>query len=306
MRVKLFTAATMPEALNQARATLGADALIIATRRTQAGVEVTAAIEQPEENFAELPPPPPNLGAALRWHGIPAGLADRLDPMRLAESLERMLRFGPLPAHPHGRPLLLTGPPGAGKTLTIARLATRFVMSGIKPMVITADTRRAGAAEELAAYTRLLGINLVVASQPGNLAAALGHRPPDMPVLIDTAGTNAFHAPQLAAIRGLIDAADAIPALVLGGGLDPLEAADLAEATATLGATFLVPTRLDMTRRIGWIVTASLAGGMALAEAGIGPGATDGLTELTPAFLAARLSETHAPPPQQDAARHVH
>jgi flagellar biosynthesis protein FlhF len=304
MRVKIFTAATMPEALNQARASLGPDALIIATRRIAGGIEVTAAIEQVEADFAEIPPVAPRSPGALLWHGVPARLADKLDMARLAESLARILRFGGLPATPTGRPLLLTGPPGAGKTLTIARLATRFVLGGIKPMVITADTRRAGAAEELAAYTRLLGLNLVVASQPANLAATLAHRGREMPVLIDTAGINPFAPAQLASIRALIEAADAIPALVLGGGLDPLEAADQAEAVAGLGAAYLVPTRLDMARRLGWIVTGALAGGMTLSEAGTGPGATDGLTELTPVYLAARLAETQATH-HEEPGRHV-
>ena len=78
----------------------------------------------------------------------------------------------------HSQPLLLVGPPGAGKTLTVARLATRLVMAGITPMVITADGKRAGATEQLAAFTRLLGISLIVASHPVTLGRALTRRQP--------------------------------------------------------------------------------------------------------------------------------
>ncbi|MEJ0046730.1 MAG: hypothetical protein WDN04_11925 [Rhodospirillales bacterium] len=93
----------------------------------------------------------------LAWHGIPAPIARRLAAGRLEQTLPTVLRFGQLPLGADQAPLLLTGPPGAGKTLTIARLATRLVLNGIEPLVITADGRRAGAPEELAAYTRLLG-----------------------------------------------------------------------------------------------------------------------------------------------------
>lgn len=314
MRVKIFTAATMPEALSQARSTLGPDALIIATRRISGGVEVTAAIEPADDHILIAPlPAEPAAGAqaaTLAWHGVPPSLSARLQGPGLAEALGRALRFGPLPVQPHGRPLLLTGPPGAGKTLTIARLATRFVLGGIHPMVITTDTRRAGAAEELAAYTRLLGITLVVASAPQNLAATLARRPPGMPVLIDTAGINPYAQAQREATASLIAAADALPALVLGGALDPLEAAELAQAMLSLGITYLVPTRLDMTRRLGWVLSAATSANLILGEAGTGPGATDGLTELTPSLLAARLLQAApepsapAPPPATAPSRH--
>ena len=87
--------------------------------------------------------------------------------------------------------------------------------------------------------------------------------------------------------------------LVLPGGLDPAEAADLGLAYAAHHAEFLVATRLDVSRRLGGVLAAAAAAQLPLAEAGIGPGAADGLVPLTPDFLAARLLQTgatrHAP-----------
>jgi flagellar biosynthesis protein FlhF len=51
-----------------------------------------------------------------------------------------------------------------------------------------------------------------------------------------------------------------------------------------------VVTRLDVARRIGCVLSAARAG-LALVEAGIGPGAADGLVPLTADFLARRLLE---------------
>ena len=60
------------------------------------------------------------------------------------------------------------------------------------------------------------------------------------------------------------------------------------------GARLLVATRLDLARRLGGILAAA-GSGLALTEAGIGPGAADGLLPITPAWLAARLL-TGVPP----------
>ena len=120
-------------------------------------------------------------------------------------------------------PLLLAGPPGAGKTLSVARLATRLVMAGQSPMIITTDGRRAGATEQLAAFTRLLGLTLIVASHPATLARALLRRTPGTPVLIDAPGTDPFDPASRDEIAGLASTAGATTVLVLPAGLDPAE-----------------------------------------------------------------------------------
>jgi flagellar biosynthesis protein FlhF len=289
MRLKLYRARSVTEAMAQVRAELGADALILSTRRTAAGIELTAALD-PEYDPPAPPPPPPPSTAALTWHGLPPEVAATLAAGPLPDTLQTLLRFSDLPLSGDAPPLLLIGPPGAGKTLTTARLATRLVLAGQRPLVITADGRRAGAAEELAAYTRLLGISLVVASHPATLARALQHRSPGAPVLIDTTGASPFNPQDMEALAALAATASATPLLILPAGQDPHEAADQAAAFAGAGARHLLPTRLDLARRLGGIVTAAAAGPLALTEAGTGPGASDGLTPLTPAFLAEKLA----------------
>ncbi len=273
----------MAEAMRQVRAELGPDALILSSRRVADGVEITAALEPPAPPQAD-----PVRQQALSWHAVPPAIAARLQAGPLAFALSVALRFAPLKLVAGAAPLLLTGPPGAGKTLTCARLATRLVMAGAKPMVITADGRRAGAIEQLAAFTRLLGLNLLVASQPATLARALARREGAAPVLIDTPGIDAFDPAQRDEMAALAAAAGAATALVLPAGLDPAEAADLAQAHTLAGAQMLVATRLDSARRLGGVLAAAGAG-LPLAEAGIGPGAADGLVPMTPELLADRL-----------------
>jgi flagellar biosynthesis protein FlhF len=292
VRLKLFRAPDMAGALAAVRAELGPDALILSTRRAEGGVEIAAAAQPDEDEPAPALAPAraldPARAALLAFHGIPPPLGDRLRGP-LAEALGVVLAFAPLPLADGARPLLLAGPPGAGKTLTVARLATRLVMQGGTPTVITADGRRAGAAEQLAAFTRLLGLNLIVANQPATLGRALTRRSGGAPVLIDAPGADPFDPAQRDELAALAATADASVALVLPAGLDCAEAVELGEGFAKAGATLLVATRLDVSRRLGAVLAAAHAGGLALAEAGVGPGAADGLVPLTPALLAERL-----------------
>jgi flagellar biosynthesis protein FlhF len=292
MRLKVFRAPAMAEAMAAIRAELGAEALILSTRRCAGGVEVTAALEPPEPP-APLRPEP----CRLAWHGVPDRLAGRLRGPCLSDALADTLRFAPLDLAGEAPPKLLVGPPGAGKTLTAARLATRLVLAGQAPLVVTTDGRRAGGAEELAAYTRLLSLDLLVADEPATLALALERREPGSAALIDTAGINPFDARELAALSAFGRAAGAELALVLPAGLDPAEAADIARAFAAIGTTHLIATRLDLARRAGSILAAADAAGLILAEAGIGTEAPDGLVPFTPALLAERLAAGARPEP---------
>ena len=114
MRIRVFTAPRMAEAMAMVRSELGADAVILNSRRTAGGVEVTAALEAPEPAapavpppVAAAPPPAPPAGVLAR-HGVPPKLAARLEGGPLSALLAQALAFRPLPDGV-GRPLLLAG-----------------------------------------------------------------------------------------------------------------------------------------------------------------------------------------------------
>jgi flagellar biosynthesis protein FlhF len=308
VRLKLFRAASMAEAMRHVRTELGADAMILSSRRVADGVEITAGLEAgdappplarpaaappapaPRAAVPAPPPPPSPQAAALAFHGASAALRRRLGGGPLPFAVAAALRFGPLPLGPGEAPLLLAGPPGAGKTLSVVRLATRLVMAGTKPLVVTTDGQRAGATEQLAAFTRVLGLKLLVASTPAALQRALAHREEGAPVLVDSPGGDPFDPAHAEALAGLAGAVGARMALVLPAGL---EAGEIAAAHVALGANLLLATKLDAARRIGSVLAAAEAG-CALAEAGIGAGAADGMVPFTPDLLARRLMQAPA------------
>jgi flagellar biosynthesis protein FlhF len=253
-------------------------------------VEITAALE-PER---EEPQVDPLRLLALEYHAVPRALRPALERSSLEAALAATLVFTPLPLE-RRRPLLLVGPAGSGKTLTTARLAARLVMAGTPPMVLTTDGGRAGAAEQLSAFTRLLGIELMATDNPVALGRALALHRSGSPVLLDAEGADPFDPGEQEQLAALAATAGAEAVLVLPAGLHPDEAAELGAAFANAGARLLVATRFDLARRIGSVLAAAHAGRLAPAEAGISPAVADGLVPLTPDFLAARLLCTGSP-----------
>lgn len=294
MRLRTIRAARMADAMAMLRTELGEDAVILSTRRVAGGVELTAAQDAEDEPLmiapeaavtAALPP-------ELRRHNMPPALAQRLAGAPLRTALAQEFRFARLPLDPG--PLLLSGPPGAGKTLSTAKLATRLVLAGTPPLLVTADGRRAGAAEQLAAFARVLDLSLAVAATPASLAKALSRRAPGQPALVDMPGCDPFDDAAARRHAALAEAVRGASVLVLPAGLDAEEAAETARAFHLLGCRHLLPTRLDAARRLGGVLAAAAAADLALTEAGTGQDVATGLTRLDADWLAQRMAEGSA------------
>ena len=107
------------------------------------------------------------------------------------------------------RVCMCVGPSGAGKTTTIAKWAAAAALEENKRVVvITLDTFRAGAIEQLARYTKLIGCELLTAKNAAQLMAALdAHAAADL-ILIDTPGRDPSTQPELVDIGKKLIARD--------------------------------------------------------------------------------------------------
>lgn len=109
----------------------------------------------------------------------------------MAAEFESMLAVSPDSGAPNGnrRVIALVGPPGAGKTTTLAKLAMRYGVSSRAPSVIlSADCYRVAAAEQMRAYAAILGLPFALAETPGCLSRLLVEQRHKEVILIDTPG----------------------------------------------------------------------------------------------------------------------
>jgi len=94
------------------------------------------------------------------------------------------------------RTICLIGPTGVGKTTTIAKLAAAFKLRQRQKVgLITIDTYRIAAVDQLRTYANIIGVPLKVVLTPAELLAALKEMADCDTILIDTAGRS--HADQL-------------------------------------------------------------------------------------------------------------
>jgi flagellar biosynthesis protein FlhF len=297
--------------MDMVRKEMGDDAIIVSTQPgvDGRGARVTAALDEPPmddpapTDWPDERETPESVGDeirdALAFHGIPKTVAEPLlrtaetfeadgSVMALAGALDAQFGFAPFSPKNTSRPLMLVGPPGVGKTIAIAKLATRSRRNAVPATVVTTDTRRAGGIEQLQAFTRILGIDLITADTAADLVAAVATRR-DTLVLIDTAGTNPFSDVEMESLAELVRAVEAEPVLVLPAGVDPMEAAEIALRFNVLGPQRLLATRLDLSRRLGGVLAAAEISALSFCEVSISPHVADGLTPINPVSLARLL-----------------
>jgi flagellar biosynthesis protein FlhF len=234
-----------------------------------------------------------HLTDILLRHGMPADITDHIlscatiigatDPrVAMTAALEHLFAYRPIPLKAYKKPIMAVGAPGSGKTLTIAKLATRAVMNGLRVHVITTDTVRAGGIEQLSAFTKILKTDLHKAKDPFELKQLLQTLPDTDQVLIDTPGINPFDQDDIKLLAKLMTAAPMDPLLVLPAGGDAVESGEIGRIFATLGVRWMLPTRIDIARRFGGLLEAAHQGGFSFADASNAPQVADGLVALTP------------------------
>jgi flagellar biosynthesis protein FlhF len=154
------------------------------------------------------------------------------------------------------RVVALVGPTGVGKTTTVAKLAANFKLAhGFRPGLVTVDTYRIAAVEQLRTYAEIINLPLAVANTPGEMRRAIDDLGDVDLVLIDTAGRSPRDEVK---IRELADfLAEAQPDevhLVLSAVAGERSLRAAVERFAMVRADRLILTKLDEADGLGGVL----------------------------------------------------
>jgi len=154
------------------------------------------------------------------------------------------------------RMVALVGPTGVGKTTTVAKLAANFkLVHGLRVGLITVDTYRIAAVEQLKTYAEIIDLPLAVANDPGQMRQTVEELGAVDMVFIDTAGRSPRDEVK---IRELADfMAQARPDevhLVLSAGAAERTLRSAVERFAVVRADRLILTKLDEAEGLGAIL----------------------------------------------------
>ncbi len=141
------------------------------------------------------------------------------------------------------------GPTGVGKTTTLAKLAAHFNLQLKKKVIlVTVDTYRIGALDQLNTYSRILRLPLEVASGREELGEILRRNRQQDLVLIDTAGRNPYHGEQLEELKDILTVDRRIEShLVLSATTKDYDLAQIAERFSLISIRSYIFTKIDET-----------------------------------------------------------
>jgi len=101
--------------------------------------------------------------------------------------------------------IIVIGPTGVGKTTTLAKLAANMVLTEKKKVgLITSDTYRIAAVEQLKTYSEIIGVPLSIIYTPGEILNAIENYSDKDLILVDTAGRSHKDKYQLMELKTLI------------------------------------------------------------------------------------------------------
>ncbi|HUY32653.1 MAG TPA: flagellar biosynthesis protein FlhF [Pirellulales bacterium] len=164
---------------------------------------------------------------------------------------------GPIVLTPGRRRLVaLVGPTGVGKTTTIAKLAANFRLRDQRKVgLITVDTYRIAAVEQLRTYADIIDLPMRVVATPRDMRDAVESMAALDLVLLDTAGRSPKDEERLRDLRTFlaeaqVDEVHLVLSSVAGAGA----LARAAERFAEVGATALILTKLDEAHGLGGLL----------------------------------------------------
>lgn len=322
MQYKKFRHPTVRDALRAVREELGPQALVLSTRMVNAPglrgwmgarvVEITAAIDRDEVSEPRIPASAPRretparaprdarevrargVMARLQAGGLDEAFADAVaqhpalqergaDPQAMREAVADTL--APLVTGDEPAAIdVFIGPPGAGKTTTIAKIAAQARASRAERIgLVAADGFRVGAVEQLRLYAEIIGSPFAVARSAADLTRALDEE--QRPLLVDTAGRSPRDTAAAEILEVLADRKGVRRHLVLPATTPATQARRMLERFAATRPDRLVLTRLDEADSLAPLVGLLRECRLPVSYLGHGQNVPDDLQRATPQAL---------------------
>jgi len=188
--------------------------------------------------------------------------AELSDPVLMKARIARMLESeivvtGPISVVPgHRRLVALVGPTGVGKTTTIAKLAANYRLKGKRRVgLITVDTYRIAAVEQLRTYADIIDLPMQVVSTPREMREAVRRMSDLELILMDTAGRSPKDEVKIQELRAFLTEAEADEVhLVLSSVVGSRALVQTAERFTPVGTTALLLTKLDEATGLGNVI----------------------------------------------------
>lgn len=198
-----------------------------------------------------------------------------------------------------GKPLVITqaqkgpkmiffiGPTGVGKTTTIAKIASKYIVDEKKKIVlITSDTFRIGAAEQLRTYAGILEVPFRVVYTPEEIEQTIKDFSTYDYIFVDTSGHSYQNAEQKKSTEDILHSVDGLAEkevfLVLSATTKYKDLLKIVDTYTQFTDYKLVFTKLDETDTVGNLLNIKLHTGAALSYVTCGQNVPDDLEEFNP------------------------
>lgn len=235
------------------------------------------------------------VGGVVREGELSILRKPRVFTERLHMELRRMARVNNGLALSAGRRrvAVLCGATGVGKTTNLAKLAAHFaIKERIRVALITADTYRIAATDQLRVYANIIGLPLRIVNDALEMREALDAFQEYDLVLMDTAGGSQFNREQIQELKGMLDVAQPDDVLLVMAANTQLE--DLRNVMSNfrcLNPTSLLFTKLDETRRFGTFFNVAVESQLPMSYLSIGQKVPDDIRLASPGGVAGLVLE---------------
>jgi flagellar biosynthesis protein FlhF len=186
----------------------------------------------------------------------------------LIEELESRFQVQPILGRGEARPRIvaLVGPPGCGKTTTLVKLAVNYGLAARRPvMLLSMDTYRVAAAEQLRSYSAILGVGFQLVETVGALAQTIEeHRGKEL-IFLDTPGLGSADLPNYSTLAQFLSTREDIDThLAVSCSMKSADLSRVVDSFEAFRPQRMIFTKLDETSSFGPILNEAVRTGKPL------------------------------------------